>query len=161
MAKTIEQLTAAATLDGTELVELQQGDLSVQCTTQDIADLAGGGAGGPATVVAKTANFTADGDSGTIYTNTGASGAVVATLENSALGTEYKFIQTDESNVLSVIIPDGHDLLYVAFVSGTPSKTTGNGSWTIDTSAQGAYLSVVKVGATMWAGFVSSCTFND
>jgi hypothetical protein len=45
MAKTIEQLAAAATLDGTELVELQQGDLSVKCTTQDIADLGGGGGG--------------------------------------------------------------------------------------------------------------------
>lgn len=45
MAKIIEQLTPAATLDGTELVELQQGDLSVKCTTQDIADLGGGGGG--------------------------------------------------------------------------------------------------------------------
>lgn len=44
MAKvTISGLPLAATLDGTELVELEQDGGSVQCTTQDIADLGGGG----------------------------------------------------------------------------------------------------------------------
>ena len=44
MAKVkISDLDVAATLDGTELVELEQGGTSVKCTTQDIADLGGGG----------------------------------------------------------------------------------------------------------------------
>jgi hypothetical protein len=44
MAKVkISDLDVAATLDGTELVELEQAGGSVQCTTQDIADLGGGG----------------------------------------------------------------------------------------------------------------------
>lgn len=44
MAKVkISDLDAAATLDGTELVELEQDGTSVKCTTQDIADLGGGG----------------------------------------------------------------------------------------------------------------------
>ena len=41
--KRIQDLAAAAVLDGTELVELEQGGVSVQCTAQDIADLGGGG----------------------------------------------------------------------------------------------------------------------
>jgi hypothetical protein len=44
MAKVkISDLDVAAALDGTELVELEQGGTSVKCTTQDIADLGGGG----------------------------------------------------------------------------------------------------------------------
>jgi hypothetical protein len=44
--KRIQDLTAATTpLDGTELVELEQGGASVKCTAQDIADLGGGGGG--------------------------------------------------------------------------------------------------------------------
>jgi len=44
MAKVkISDLDDAATLDGTELVELEQAGTSVKCTTQDIADLGGGG----------------------------------------------------------------------------------------------------------------------
>lgn len=41
--KRIIDLDAAATLTGTELVELQQGSDSVHCTAQDIANLAPGG----------------------------------------------------------------------------------------------------------------------
>jgi len=53
----IQDLAPAAALTGVELVELEQGGASVKCTTQDIADLAGGGGGsgdvvGPATSVA-------------------------------------------------------------------------------------------------------------
>ena len=40
----IQDLAAAAALTGTELVELEQAGGSVQCTTQDIADLATAGA---------------------------------------------------------------------------------------------------------------------
>lgn len=38
--KRIQDLDPAAALDGTEIVELEQAGASVQCTTQDIADLA-------------------------------------------------------------------------------------------------------------------------
>ncbi len=45
MAKvTIADLDAASALDGTELVEVEQGGESAKTTTQAIADLAGGGA---------------------------------------------------------------------------------------------------------------------
>lgn len=42
----IQDLPVAAALDGTEIVELEQAGTSVQCTTQDIADLGGGGGSG-------------------------------------------------------------------------------------------------------------------
>jgi hypothetical protein len=42
--KKISQLTAAATLTGTELLPIVQGGVTVQTTAQDIADLGGGGA---------------------------------------------------------------------------------------------------------------------
>lgn len=41
--KRIQDLAPASALDGSELIELEQGGASVQCTAQDIADLAGGG----------------------------------------------------------------------------------------------------------------------
>lgn len=44
--KRIQDLAPAAALDGSEMIELEQGGASVQCTVQDIADLAGGGGGG-------------------------------------------------------------------------------------------------------------------
>lgn len=53
--KRIQDLAPAAALDGSEILELEQGGASVQCTAQDIADLAGGGSGdvvGPASATA-------------------------------------------------------------------------------------------------------------
>ena len=41
--KRIQDLAPAAPLDGSELIELEQAGASVQCTAQDIADLAGVG----------------------------------------------------------------------------------------------------------------------
>lgn len=59
--KRIEDLTAATTpLTGAELVELQAGPNSVHCTTQDIADLAGGGGPSAYTIVTEASAFTAD-----------------------------------------------------------------------------------------------------
>lgn len=54
--KRIQDLTAAATLTGTELLEAEQGGTSVKVTAQSIADLASGGSGsgdvvGPASSV--------------------------------------------------------------------------------------------------------------
>lgn len=56
--KRIQDLDLAAALDGTELVELQQGGASVHCTTQDIADLASGGGGGSGDVTGPAAAVT-------------------------------------------------------------------------------------------------------
>lgn len=74
MAKVkISDLDAAATLDGTELVELEQDGASVQCTTQDIADLGGGGA--------SYLKYVA------LLTQTGTDAPVATVLENTLGGT--------------------------------------------------------------------------
>lgn len=53
--KKITELTAAGALTGAEPIEVIQGGLNVQTTTQDIADLGGGG-GGTVTAVSGTAD---------------------------------------------------------------------------------------------------------
>lgn len=74
MAKvTIADLDAAGALDGTELVEIEQGGESKQTTTQDIADLGGGGAG----YLVYTA----------LLTQTGTDAPVATVLENTLGGT--------------------------------------------------------------------------
>lgn len=74
MAKvTIADLDAAGALDGTELVEIEQGGESKQTTTQDIADLGGGGAG----YLVYTA----------LLSQTGTDAPVATVLENTLGGT--------------------------------------------------------------------------
>lgn len=56
--KKISELGAAAALVGDELVEIVQGGANVQTTAQDIANLSGGGGGGPLTINDQAANYT-------------------------------------------------------------------------------------------------------
>lgn len=56
--KRIQDLAPASVLDGTELVELEQGGASVQCTAQDIADLGGSGSE-VLTILTEASAFTA------------------------------------------------------------------------------------------------------
>lgn len=65
--KKISELTAAGALDGSELVELVQGGVNKQSTTQDIANLGGGGI--------------SDGDKGEIVVS---SSGTVWTIQNDA-----------------------------------------------------------------------------
>lgn len=58
-SKKISELTAASALTGTELVEVVQGGVNKQTTTQDIADLGSGGTGIVESIVAGT-NITVD-----------------------------------------------------------------------------------------------------
>jgi hypothetical protein len=55
----ISQLSAAATLTGTEEVPVVQGGNTVRTTAQDIANLGGGGGGGATTISALGSNITA------------------------------------------------------------------------------------------------------
>lgn len=58
-SKKISELPAASTLTGTEQVELNQGGTSVRTTTQDIANLGGGGGGAVSSVFGRTGAVTA------------------------------------------------------------------------------------------------------
>lgn len=109
MAKTIEQLTPAATLDGTELVELQQGDLSVKCTTQDIADLGGGG--GAAAYLVYTALLSQNDTD-----------APVATVLENTLGGTVVWTREDEGQyrgTLSGAFPFETTVIFVMNTSGS------------------------------------------
>lgn len=69
----VEGLDAAAALDGTESVVVLQGGVPVESTTQDIADLGGGGAG----YLVYTA----------LLSQTGTDAPVATVLENTLAGT--------------------------------------------------------------------------
>lgn len=107
MAKTIEQLTPAATLDGTELVELQQGDLSVKCTTQDIADLGGGGAAAYLVYTALLSQSGTDDPVATVLQNT-LSDAVVWTRPGAG----------DLLGTLAGAFPSGRTVVFVSLDGG-------------------------------------------
>lgn len=89
--KRIQDLDAAATLDGTELVELEQAGGSVQCTAQDIANLAvgtGGDVTGPAS--STDGNFALfDGVTGKLLEDGGAPGEMAFIDDAPIDGDEY------------------------------------------------------------------------
>lgn len=68
--KKISELTAAATLDGTELVEVVQSGANVQTTTQEIADLGGGGGASYLKYVALLSQSGTDAPVATVLENT-------------------------------------------------------------------------------------------
>lgn len=72
MGKNINELPAAAALDGTELVEVLQGGVNSQTTAQDIADLGGG---------ASYLSYVA------LLSQTGTDAPVATVLENTLGGT--------------------------------------------------------------------------
>jgi len=88
--------------------------------------------------VAKTANYTVDEtDTGTIFTNTGASGAVTFTLPSApSEGLEYQFIATAQQNI--VIDPGDND----KFLFGDGSTAAGDGKKITITPADANSLGV-------------------
>lgn len=88
----------------TEVTALGSGDKLPVLESSTVKYVDGGdiGGGGALTVVAKTEDFTADGASGTVYTNEGAAGHIMATLEDSPVGTEYTFVSID-GNLIKVV----------------------------------------------------------
>lgn len=136
----ISELAASDVLDGTELVEIVQGGTNVQTTTQDIADLVGGGV----TVSVKTADFDAD-TSGTVYTNTGAGGVINATLQDLAVNSQV------------TLTPDPDEGIYMTMstVPGITATVYDVGAQTITDAvygyvATGGSVTFTKITATVW-----------
>lgn len=71
-SKKISELPAASALTGTEQVEVNQAGTSVRTTTQDIADLGGGGGGAVSSVFARTGAVTAQSGDYSVAQVTGA-----------------------------------------------------------------------------------------
>lgn len=94
--KRIQDLVAAAALTGAELVELEQAGASVKCTTQDIADLAGGDPGGrdgvtAAAVSAGTVTIDCAGGTARNFTVTMTANAALAVSNLAAGGRVTEF----------------------------------------------------------------------
>ena len=149
----ISELTAAGALTGTELVEIVQDGVNVQTTAQDIADLGGGG-GGAITVVAQPTDLTIDGASGTVYTNEGAAGRVTFTLPDSAVGTQYTFVNVDAFDIW-VATPAGTQIVFYDFWNSGITQTIDTDSTTtylqLGTANQGASVTILKTAATRWS----------
>lgn len=149
MAKVkISDLDPAATLDGTELVELEQGGESVQCTTQDIADLGGGAA---ASVITKTADFTANNASGTVYINDGAGDAITATLGNSAAGTEYTFIGYPTGSNFYIVPAADISIKAFNLSANQPVSIVGGDGFAFDLTTEYGSIRLVKTDSATWA----------
>lgn len=98
-------------------------------------------------VVAKVADFTADGPSGTIYAMDGTDNAVTATLEDSAIGTQYTFLAVFQDFQLVVRPATNHTIRYNDFSGGGQTATDAEG---INLAQTAAVVTVLKTGATTW-----------
>lgn len=98
--------------------------------------------GGNRTVTAKTSNYTVlSGDSGTVFTNTGAGGTVVLTLPTAAAGLTY-----------TAYVDAGQTVQFTAGASttirlgGTASASAGN----ITNNVAGGCVTLVAISTTQW-----------
>lgn len=151
----ISELTAAGALTGAELVEIVQDGANVQTTAQDIADFVK-----VLSIVEQTADFTADGASGTIYTNAGAPGRVTATLpDGAAVGTQYTFVNVDAFDIW-VATPAGTQIVFYDFWNSGVTQTidTDNNATYLQLGSanQGASVTILKTAATRWS-VISNC----
>lgn len=111
-SKKVSELPSASALTGTEQVEVNQAGTSARTTTQDIANLGGGGGGAVSSVFARTGAVTAQsGDyTGAQITNTPA-GTIAATTTQAAineLDTEKEAVTnkaTDFSTINDTLYP--------------------------------------------------------
>lgn len=127
-------------------------------TAKKIDYSAGGGA---ASVVPKTADFTANDVSGTIYTNTGASGTVVGIIaEGLAIGTEYTFAVTEEFN-FAIVFPDGDAVAGMGVYDGNATgfwSFTGDGSSSLGADVVGHFINAKKIATSIWLIFTAGFT---
>lgn len=108
MARFITELTAAAALDGTELVWVEQGGLARKATTQAIGDLGGGGGGTFASLT--DTDITSPGDAALVLFDTGSGDWRDAVMSGDAT--------INDTGVLTVE-PDAIDYAKIQNVSAT------------------------------------------
>jgi len=137
--KKISELDPAAALTGDELVEIVQDGANVRTTTQDIADLGGGG-GGALTVTGQTASYTAVLADANGYVRMNVAGANTFTVPANA----------------SVAFPTGTRLYVEQRGAGTTTITPDTGVTILsrgsvfDTGGQYAVAVLVKVDTDIW-----------
>lgn len=118
-----------------------------------IVEASGGGAA--ATVVAKTADFTADGASGTIYAMDGTGPSyVTATIgESLDIGTKYTFLAYVQDGLLTVRPASGETITYN---DGSGESWTATNATGINLTQYGSHITAVKVSATEWYSIAES-----
>lgn len=154
-------MDAAASLDGSELVEIVQGGANVQTTTQDIADLGGGGGGGW-TVIDKDDDFTANDPSGTMYTNNSSGGGITCDLEDSQVGTHYGFFNLN-GNTIQVNTAPGNNIVFWDKVAESTKiiDTDDNGEY-MHLGNQGNSLQILKATASNWIAIeINGTSWSD
>ena len=157
----ISELEEAATLTGDELVEIVQGGENVQTTAQAIADLGGGG-GGLSVVSPQTGAFTADGPSGTVYTDEGAGSNVEPTLEDSLIGTTYTFLNVDGNGIYIRTPPGNNIVFWEKETSQTRVVDTDDDGSYLQVEATGMSITILKTTTTTWlATAINGATWND
>ena len=123
----IQDLAAAAALTGAELVELEQSGVSVQCTTQDIADLAAGGMSrDTVTALATSGSVAVDfalGDYFTLALAGNVSGFTFSGLPGSGKGGSLMIRITQDSTARTVAWPASFK--WAGGVAGSVSTASG------------------------------------
>lgn len=116
--------------------------------------VAGGGGSSARTVTAKTADYTVlAGDSGTVFTNSGAAGDVTLTLPASAgctSGSTYFTFQALSDAGQFIIAVPGSDHLYCYTTSTGVMNITGGGG-IINNNQIGGQMTVLYVGGGVWS----------
>lgn len=115
--------TAPAPLDGTEVVEIEQGGVSYKTTTQDIADLGGGGGGGSSTVVVVTGTTytVASSDDGNFlrFTNASAKSATFDPDSTTPLPANGEWIFSNDAATGNLTLTPGSGVTLTAPAGGS------------------------------------------
>ncbi len=99
--------------------------------------------------VAKTTDFTADGDSGTVYAVTPASADVEITLEASAVGIRYTFMNLSADHQSKIFPATGETIKWWSEAGSDVDTVTDAGEW-LQVNLFGS-VTILKASATNWA----------
>ncbi len=142
-------LAAAGTVNvATDKVIIFQSGAAKACNPDDLSS-----GGGAATVTAKTADFTANGTTGTVYAVDATSGPVVCTLSDAAVGTSYTVVVQLQDNTIVVRPATGQTIIYNNFSNGGETATDEQG---INLPQIASFVTVLKIASAVWAVVASS-----
>lgn len=149
----VQGSTAASTpLGGTEQIVIIQGNAVVQCVADDL------GGGSSASVIVKTASFTANDASGTIYTNDGAGDVITATIADVAVATEYTFIGYPTGSNFYLQPDTGITIHFFNVSTNLLVSVVGGDGFALDLTIEYGSVKMVQTDSSTWV--VTSSTSN-